>query len=120
MTADEAGLIYFDHYFVPARCADLPAGVQYAHFDCALNSGVTGAVKDLQRALGVTIDGEIGPITLAAVKRTVPTDLIAKLCAVRLARLREHSRWAVNGRGWTNRIHRVEARALSLIKELAR
>jgi len=120
MTADQAGLIYFERYFVPARCADLPAGVQYAHFDCALNSGVTGAAKDLQRALGVPVDGEIGPTTLAAVKRTTPAALIEKLCAVRLARLREHPHWAVNGRGWTNRIHRVEARALSLIKEAAR
>lgn len=120
MTADQAGLIYFERYFVPARCTDLPTGVQYAHFDCALNSGVTGAAKDLQRALGVTVDGEIGPVTLAAVKRIAPAALIEKICAVRLARLREHPRWAVNGRGWTNRIHRVEARALSLISEVPR
>ena len=37
------------------------------HFDAAVNQGVAGAARMLQQAVGAEVDGEIGPLTLAAV-----------------------------------------------------
>jgi lysozyme family protein len=36
-------------------------------FDCAVNHGGTGAIKLLQQALGVTVDGHLGPQTILAI-----------------------------------------------------
>ena len=49
------------------RCPDLPPPLAFFHFDAAVNQGVTGAARMLQQAVGADIDGEIGPLTLAAV-----------------------------------------------------
>lgn len=62
----EVQRIYLEHYWIPARCGELPAELRLAHFDAAVNCGVQQAAKFLQRALGVTADGVVGPITLRA------------------------------------------------------
>ena len=66
MTRAEAELIYWEEYWVPARCEEIPAEVRGIHFDLAVNSGVVRAIKTLQACLGVKADGVIGPKTLAA------------------------------------------------------
>ena len=40
---------------------------RFFHFDAAVNQGVAGAARMLQQAVGAEVDGEIGPLTLAAV-----------------------------------------------------
>jgi lysozyme family protein len=80
-----------------------------------VNEGVTGAAKLLQQALGAVVDGDIGPKTLAAVQAAYPRALIEHMCELRLAHKRKKPSWVKFGRGWTNRIKRVEARALSLL-----
>ena len=59
--------IYRDHYWLPAACPELPPPLALFHFDAAVNQGVAGAARMLQQAVGTDIDGEIGPLTLAAV-----------------------------------------------------
>lgn len=66
MTRAEAELIYWEDYWVPARCEEIPAEVRAIHFDLAVNSGVARAIKTLQACLGVKADGVIGPKTLEA------------------------------------------------------
>ncbi|HUU95482.1 MAG TPA: TIGR02594 family protein, partial [Phycisphaerae bacterium] len=61
--------IYAARYWAPAACADLPPARAVFHFDAAVNHGVTGAARLLQQAVGTDVDGEIGPLTLAAVAR---------------------------------------------------
>lgn len=46
------------------------------HFDTAFNCGDFQAAKLLQRALGVTADGHIGPLTLAALSSKLDTTLL--------------------------------------------
>lgn len=68
ISGEEIELIYGDYYWKPSRCQYLPAPLDYVQFDGAVNHGVGQAAKFLQRAVQVTADGSIGPVTLQAVK----------------------------------------------------
>lgn len=106
MKQGEAVAIYRANYWKPAGCAGLPDGVDLMVFDCAVNSGPRLSVKLLQRAVGVTDDGSIGPDTLRAVYAVGDqAELIAKLAAVRLSYCRSLATFGVFGRGWTERIN---------------
>ena len=88
----------------------LPAGLDYALFDFAVNSGPKRAVIGLQRVLGLADDGRLGPVTLAALAgRDVPA-LVDAVCDGRLTFLRALSTWPRFGRGWGRRVD--EARAV--------
>jgi lysozyme family protein len=106
--------IYRRAYWDRIRGDDLPAGIDYAAFDFAVNSGVTRAVMALQRALDVADDGRPGPLTLAAASREPAAGVVARLSAERLAFLRRLSTWPVFGRGWQRRVEEVRAAALAL------
>jgi len=58
------------------KCDDLPSEVDYLIYDFAVNAGAGQSAKLLQRAVGVTVDGKIGPITLAAVNSKDAKELI--------------------------------------------
>ena len=51
--------------------------------DYAVHSGPGPAVKALQRAAGVAVDGGLGPLTLAAVGKDDPLALACAVCAAR-------------------------------------
>jgi len=76
ITRQEVETIYRERYWQPARCDELPASLRLLHFDAAVNCGVANAIKFLQRALGVTADGIIGPITRRALQNA-PESLLA-------------------------------------------
>lgn len=54
-------------------------GVEFYLRDCVFNRGPTGAVRVLQRALGVEDDGRFGPATQAALRSARPAELLGKL-----------------------------------------
>lgn len=72
---DEVKEIYRKSYWLPACCDKLPASIDTAHFDMAVNAGPRQAARLLQRSVGVTDDGVIGPATLAAVEKADPKAL---------------------------------------------
>lgn len=72
---DEVREIYHDEYWAP-HCDKLPGGTDYAFFDFAITSGPFQAVKTMQRALGLTPDGRVGPITRAAMQSASPAILL--------------------------------------------
>ncbi|CAK7259109.1 MULTISPECIES: glycoside hydrolase family 108 protein [unclassified Shinella] len=102
--------IYRGSYWHPIKGDQLPPGVGYVVYDGAVNSGVAQSVKWLQRALGVKVDGMIGPTTLAAVCDHPDHDkLIAAICERRMAFLRALKTWPTFGKGWTRRVNEVRA-----------
>lgn len=114
LTRREAGRIYRARYW-DSVCSDkLPAGVDYAVFDFAVNSGVARAAKALQRAVGAKLDGIVGPMTLAAVARHHPKTVIRRLVARRMSFLQRLRSWKTFGRGWTSRVNGVLAGALEM------
>lgn len=101
--------IYRIQYWDKIRGDDLPAGVDFAVFDAAVNSGPVQAVKWLQRSIRVNaVDGMIGEATLAAVELTSDHDqLVADICSRRLAFMRQLKTWSVFGKGWEARVASV-------------
>ncbi|MDA9865372.1 holin-associated N-acetylmuramidase [bacterium] len=66
----EAKRIFIEHYFHRPKISKLPVALHATVFDMQVNAG-SHAVKILQRLLGkmgfpVTVDGKIGPKTIAA------------------------------------------------------
>lgn len=114
LTRHEAAVIYREHYWHAVRADELPAGVDLAVFDTAVNSGPARAIRLLQQAAGVVTDGRIGPVTLASVEAQAPHALIERYCAARLSFLERLRHFQVFGRGWRRRVERVEERAKQL------
>jgi lysozyme family protein len=104
IAAEEVREIYWAQYWNAVRGDDLPSGLDYAVFDYAVNSGPRRAAMDLQRELGVKVDGVIGQVTLAAISRVDVFDLIVRLCERRMRFLRALKHWKTFGRGWTRRV----------------
>lgn len=115
LTLDQAFEIYRKGYWDPVHADDLPFGVDYFTFDCAIHSGPGAAIRWLQRAVGVVPDGVIGPKTLEAVRSDHPLDIVAKMESLRRMRLRSLPSWRYYSRGWTNRINKAASRARKLI-----
>lgn len=83
LTRDMVKPFYKSRYWDKVRGDDLPAGLDYAVFDFAVNAGPGRAAKFLQRAVGVAEDGMIGPATMAAVKRTNAAEVLAQFSAAK-------------------------------------
>jgi lysozyme family protein len=104
LTVDQAKVIYRRDYWAPAQCDTLPASVAFDVFDMAVNSGVTTAIRTLQKALGVTPDGVLGAISLGAAQRADPYRLRASFNGERLAFMTDLKNWPAHGKGWARRI----------------
>lgn len=70
LSRDQAVQIFLDHYYLKPRIDQLPEVLHDTVFDMYVNAGAN-AIKVLQRLLtqmghGLTDDGVIGPITVAA------------------------------------------------------
>lgn len=109
----EAGRIYRALYWNACRAGDLPPGVDLAVFDHAVNSGPDRAARTLQVALGVVVDGQVGPLTLAAARKADAARIINAICDRRLGFLRALNTFPTFGRGWTSRVASVRAAALA-------
>jgi len=93
--------VYKLFYWDAVKADQLPSGVDYAVADFAVNSGPSRAAQHLQRIVGVTADGDIGPKTLAAVAKRDPGDLVNALCDSRLRFMRGLKTWPTFGKGWS-------------------
>lgn len=112
ISMDEVQGIYRQLYWDKIRGDDLPAGVDMAVFDFAVNSGVSRASKYLQAIVGAPQDGIIGPQTIQATKDYVAMALTNK----RLSFMQSLSIWPTFGKGWGSRINDVKKQILALTK----
>lgn len=98
--------IYKRDFWDKCRADELPEQIRFDVFDTAVNSGVSRAIKLLQRAVGVQEDGIIGPKTLAAAANLEGFLLDKRFNATRLLYITELSisAWSNFGRGWVTRI----------------
>lgn len=100
-----AEAIIAENYLDAAGCDRLPSGLDYAVGDYAVNSGVSRAVKDLQRVLGgLKVDGVAGSKTIAAAMAADLATTISELCRCRMKFLRGLKHWSTFGAGWTVRV----------------
>lgn len=113
ITQDLAAKIYKAKYWTTVHGDELPSGVDYMVFDYGVNSGNKRSVQTLQRIVGVVADGVVGGMTLAAVNRMDPVDLINKIAEARLSFLHRLKTWVYFGKGWNRRVVQVKANALA-------
>lgn len=117
MARETAVQIYRDHFWDTCRCYALPAGLDLAVFDCAVNQGPLAARRLLQRALAVEDDGYIGPITLKAVLDADPGEILTDFLVRRAKRYAMTGKAEIYGRGWFRRLFDVHRVSLPLIKQ---
>ena len=109
--------IYETFYWTPAGCVSLPPPLAFFHFDTAVNMGTGTAIRMLQTALRVTIDGEIGPATISSATRAGPAACLDAYAALRRLRYRSLSTFDRFGRGWLARVETTLARSKALISK---
>ena len=123
LTKTEANKIYEANYWRPSRSDKMQWPLCLCHYDCAVNAGVGGAAKQLQRAVNeiagkniVSIDGVIGPATLKAIDALDAKKLFDSYLSVRESFYRglvakTPSQGAFLN-GWLKRLERVRKEAI--------
>ena len=104
LTLDAAKAIYYRDWWLKAGADQLDAAIVYQLWDFAVNAGMSTAKRALQRAVGMADDGNIGPLTIAAVQAMPATDVLMRFAAQRLRFYTSLSNWPAYGKGWTNRV----------------
>lgn len=103
--------VYFQNYWLRGKCDQLPYPVSLIHYDGCVNHGIGRANKFLQRAVGVTDDGVIGPGTLRAVNEGDLTQIIQSISEQRAnfyqAIVKRDSSQGIFLKGWMRRINEV-------------
>lgn len=113
LTLDDARAIYARDYWRPLRCDEMPWAVALAVFDAGVNSGVPTSARWLQAALGVAVDGQLGPRTMGALASRDPFDLAAELLARRGHAMAAMPTFGVHGLGWYRRVMRLAFQSAS-------
>ncbi len=112
LTPATAGDIYRRDYWDKIGGDALPPPLALLVFDAAVNNGVGRAIRWLQTAANVAVDGVIGPETLAAITSAgaAPAGgsaLCAAFLAERLLFMTALPTWRHFGVGWTRRLCRL-------------
>lgn len=104
MTIERAKELYRRDYWGPSGCDALPPAIRLHVFDAAVNSGPRAAARWLQRVVGETEDGIVGPRTIQAASSIPAGRLIARFTAIRLEMLTTLPTWPAFGKGWVRRV----------------
>lgn len=107
--------MYRKQYWDAVKGDELPSGLDYLMFDFAINAGVSRAIRTMQRAIGTTPDGAIGPKTMQALRDADPDALIAKFSDEKEAFYRSLPTFATFGKGWLRRVAEVKSHAVTLL-----
>lgn len=111
LTLEDAKRIYLRDFWEKAHCHIMDPGLALIVFDAAVNNGVGQAARWLQSALGVTVDGVIGPATRAALASANAEEVLTELHASRIYMMAGLSTWKNFGRGWSRRLARLPYQA---------
>ena len=120
LTVEDVAPIYKSGYWDKMKGDELPNGLDLCVFDFGVNAGPGRAAKFLQQMIGTTVDGGIGPNTLAKVEEYVREngehETVKKYQEMRQKYYEQLSTFATFGKGWTRRVEETTKLALDLIK----
>lgn len=109
LTVEQAKNYYYDMYWKPFYTLISAQSIASKLFDLGVLFGIGTAVRNLQAALDVEMDGIFGPGTLAAVNAAVPASLLVKFQAEMNAHVRAivagNPKLGIFQAGWQNRIN---------------
>jgi len=119
LLVEDVAPIYKKGYWDKIKGDDLPGGLDLCVFDFGVNAGPGRAAKFLQQMIGTTVDGGIGPNTLAKVEVYVREngehETVKKYQEMRQKYYEQLSTFATFGRGWTRRVEETTKLALDII-----
>lgn len=104
LTLAQAKQIYLRDYWSKLRLDLLPPNIRFDMFDTGVNSGLSVAVKLLQRAAKVVDDGVLGPATITAANAVDPQLLDKRFSGYRLQFIADLPKWPDFGKGWVRRV----------------
>ena len=104
LTKEMVSPLYRKEYWDAVHGDKLPCGADYLAFDFAVNAGSFRCIKTIQRALNITADGVIGPVTVKAIQDTNAEDFINNFSAVKENFYRGLTTFPTFGKGWLNRV----------------
>lgn len=117
---ETAKAIYFSNYWLNAKCDKMNGRLAALQFDGAVNHGPSQASKFIQRAIKVTDDGAIGPVTLAALATKDPITICNDVCDMRAKFYRDivanKPEQAKYFNGWMRRVNEMRAFVTDLSK----
>jgi len=118
LTVEDVAPIYKKGYWDKMKGDDLPSGLDLCVFDFGVNAGPGRAAKFLQKMIGTTIDGGIGPMTLAKVNEYVDSngleESIKQYQSARQEYYENLSTFNTFGKGWTRRVDETTQLALEI------
>ncbi|PCI62030.1 MAG: peptidoglycan-binding protein [Gammaproteobacteria bacterium] len=118
LTYAQAAQIYYNDYWLKNCCEQLHPALALTVFDCAVNQGGSFARKALQRLAKTTIDGIIGPKTIATVNAIAVLTLLEKFNEARLKRYRRIVKRNKSQqkyiKGWLNRLRDIDERCVAI------
>lgn len=105
--------IFHDNYWKAGHCEFMPKPLNMVHFDTCINFGIRGSIKYqgavrlLQRALNLTPDGILGPVSRGVILSGNPKEMALKYIEMRKVRRHERIKQAPSQEkylpGWLNR-----------------
>ena len=120
LLVEDVAPIYKKGYWDKMKGDDLPGGLDLCVFDFGVNAGPGRAAKFLQQMIGTTVDGGIGPNTLAKLEEYIREngehEAVNKYQEMRQKYYENLSTFATFGKGWTRRVEETTKLALDLIK----
>lgn len=96
ITRAQAEELYYDEFWLKARCQTLASGVDLATYDASVNSGVSRGRKWLEASIG-----------------GADHETVKKICAKRLGFMQSLTIWKTFGKGWARRVADIEAKGVS-------
>jgi lysozyme family protein len=103
LTPDTVAPVYKGEYWDAVRGDELPQALASCVFKQAVNQGVPRAVIELQQSLELIVDGNLGPVTVAAAQRKHPPDAVADFIVASILNYTRSSNFATFGKGWIRR-----------------
>jgi lysozyme family protein len=104
LTIERARELYLRDFWTPIKGDMLPDALALCLFDMAVNSSVAQAVRTLQKAIDVPVDGILGPGTIGKAQSMDSKTLVSYMQAERLLFLMKLENFQYFGRGWTRRV----------------
>lgn len=119
LTVEDVKPIYKKNYWDRVKGDDLPAGLDLCVFDFGVNAGTGRAAKYLQRMIGTTADGGIGPNTLKALGLYIEEVGVEGAITEYQSRRQDYyeslSTFETFGKGWSRRVRETTELAVSMI-----
>ena len=115
LTKELVAPLYRKEYWDAVHGDKLPCGADYLAFDFAVNAGAFRSIKTIQRALNITADGIIGPVTLKSIQGANAEDFINNFTNAKERFYRSLSNFPTFGRGWFNRVAKSKRIAEEMI-----